>query len=280
MTLFTDKQYYIDQFLVDKMDLAIERYNHNRDSLFICDGSEGDGKSTMTFGLAYYIAWKMKKTFTVDNVFFDVEKMMKFASEKEGQIIIWDEACTMGMATSWQNRIQQKLIKVLMMTRKKKHFFFFNIPKFRKLNEYIVDRSVGLIHVYSPDMIRQGSFVYFKKDQKDFLYEMQKERGKKTYKMGWSFRGTFSNPKDIIDEVEYDKRKDQAILDIFKDEKPGNDGKYKKMLDEYRRNIALCEGYTLKERAKMVGVTEKTISKWKNTLIDHPVEFKPTMGTA
>ena len=54
MTKYTDREYYIDDFLVDKMDLAIERYNHNRDSLFICDGSEGDGKSTMTFGLAYY----------------------------------------------------------------------------------------------------------------------------------------------------------------------------------------------------------------------------------
>lgn len=211
--------------MVDIMDLAIERYKHNRDSLFICDGSEGDGKTTMTIGLAYYLAHKLSKPFTVDNLFFDVEKMMKFASETEEQIIIWDEACTMGMATSWQNRIQQKLIKVLMMTRKKRHFFFFNIPKFRKLNEYIVDRALGLIHVYSPDMIRQGHFVYFKKDEKDTLYEWQKERGKKTYKIGWSLRGSFSHPKNIIDDVEYEKRKDQAILDIFKDDvkKPTKD---------------------------------------------------------
>ena len=262
------------------MDLAIERYNYNRDSLFICDGSEGDGKSTMTFGLAYYIAWKMGKTFNINNVFFDVEEMMKFASKNEGQIIIWDEACTMGMATSWQNRIQQKLIKVLMMTRKKKHFFFFNIPKFRKLNEYIVDRSVGLIHVYSPDMIRQGSFVYFKKDQKDYLYEMQKERGKKTYKIGWSFRGKFSNPKDLIDEVEYDKRKDQAILDIFKDEKPAKDGMYKEKLDSLKINIARNGNFTMKDRAMLAGVTSKSVERWKKGVNVGTVDLRPSAGTA
>ena len=250
----------MDNFLIEKMDLAIDRFKHERDSLFICDGSEGDGKTTLSISLGYYLAWKLGKPFSVDNVFFDVEKMMKFASENEAQIIIYDEACLMAMATSWQNKIQQKLIKVLMMARKKKHFFFFNIPKFRKLNEYIVDRAIGLVHVYSPDMIKQGHFVYFKKDQKDWLYENQKERGKKTYKMGWSFRGSFSNPKNLIDNVEYEKRKDEAIRSIFKD-------------DVKKIDSTLEENKWLKERIASLPIkrdikaahfdrTPRTISKW------------------
>ena len=217
---WTDKEFYMDNYLIEKLDLAIERYNHNRDSLFICDGSEGDGKTTLSLSMGYYLAWKLGKPFSINNVFFDAEKMLKFAADNEEQIIIWDEACMNAMATQWQNRIQQKLIKVLMMCRKKKHFWFFNIPKFRKLNEYIVDRAIGLVHVYSPDMIKQGSFVYYKKDQMAWLYEYHKERGKKTYKLGWTFRGTFSNPKGLIDEVEYEKRKDEAIQSIFKDDTP------------------------------------------------------------
>jgi len=252
----TDRQYYIEKALVGKLDLMITRYKHNRDSLIICDGGEGDGKTTATIGYAYYLAQQLGKPFTVDNVFFDVEKMMKFAATTEGQVIVWDEAATTGMAVNWQNRIQQKLIQIMMMARKKKHIYFFVIPKFWKLNEYLVDRAIGLIHVYSPDLIKQGYFVYFKKEAKDYLYLQMKERKHKSYRVGYAFRGTFVKKGFVIDEKEYDRKKDEAIMAIFKDKKEN-----KINIKAIKKNIMLKE--FIKEKAKREGRTEKSICEEK-----------------
>jgi len=139
----------------------------------------------------------------------------------------------------------------LMMARKKKHFWFFVIPKFWKLNEYIVDRAVCLIHCYSPDMVKRGYFVYFMKDSKDFLYEKFKKKISKSYKTGWNFRGTFVKKGFVIDDKEYDRKKDEAIAAIFKDDEPKIDFKAKKTKEQLK--------ITIKRLAKHECRTEKNI---------------------
>ena len=269
----TDKDYYIEKALIGKLDLMIERYNHNRDSLMIVDGGEGDGKTTAAIGYAYYIAQKLGKPFSVDNVFFDCEEMMKFAATTEGQVIVWDEAATAGMAVNWQNRIQQKLIQIMMMARKKKHFWFFLIPKFWKLNEYIVDRSIGLIHVYSPDMIKQGYFVYFKKEAKDYLYLNMKERKHKSYRRGYAFRGTFVKKGFVIDKVAYEKKKDAAIMSLFENKRPLEAvAKLKKENEEFKKFIYELPGMTQVEKAVKLNKHPNTISKWGHGSITTPLQ--------
>ncbi len=256
--------YYIEKALKEKLDLALERYKKGRDSMWIVDGGEGDGKSTATIGWANYIAEKMDIPLTVDNIFFDAEDMLKYAATHTGQIIIWDEACTAGMATQWQSGLQQKLIKILMMARKKKHFWFFVIPKFHKLNEYIVDRAIGLIHCYSPDLVKQGHFVYFKKESKDMLYQIHKEKKHKSYKQHWSIRGVFVKKGFVIDEKLYDIKKDKAIMDVF------NDKKVKSNRDKEELNRIKGCAYILKKRykipnkemAEVYNVHENTIPTW------------------
>ena len=82
--------YSIEKLLKQKLDIAIQRYHDKRDNLFIVDGGEGDGKSTAVVGWANYIADKLGKPFSVDNIFFNAEEMLKFAAKTEGQIIVWD----------------------------------------------------------------------------------------------------------------------------------------------------------------------------------------------
>lgn len=233
--LVTDRQYYIEPALKEKFDLCIDRYNQNNDNLFIVDGATGLGKTTATIGWAYYIAQQIGKPFSVDNVFFDANKMMDFASSTEGQVIIFDEAATIGMSTDWQNKIQKKLIKILLMARKKRHFWFFIIPYFDKLNETIVRRAIGLLHVYSPDHLEKGSFVYIKEENKNFIYyKLKKEPGNNTwYRTNYAFMGRFPKNGFVIDEAEYEKRKDQAIRDIFNDD--NNDKETSRWKDRYNR---------------------------------------------
>ncbi|GAH05372.1 unnamed protein product, partial [marine sediment metagenome] len=55
-----------------------------------------------------------------------------------------------------------------------------------------------------------------------------KEKKHKSYKRHWSIRGTFVKKGFVIDEEEYDKRKDAAIMDLFKDKEKGVEMDHKK----------------------------------------------------
>lgn len=224
MVLVTDKQYYLDPKLKEKLDLMIARMKHGKDNLLLVDGDEGDGKTNMSMIVGYYFAHTTNREFNLDHIFFDLDKLIDFAIKTKEQVIIWDEGALGGLASEWWNKNQKKFIKLMMIARKRKHFWVVNIPKFFKLNEYfVIDRSVGLIHVYLSGGTLHGCFVYFNQIQKEKLWETWKKSRVRSYKRWYSFHGRFimflgkKRFKDIIDEVKYDKRKDEAIMSIAKE---------------------------------------------------------------
>jgi len=226
MVLVTNKQYYLDPRLKDKLDLMIKRMEVGKDNLVLVDGDEGDGKTNMSMGVGYYIAHTCNRAFGLENIFFDLDKLIDFAIKTKEQVIIWDEGALGGLASEWWNKNQKKFIKLLMIARKRQHFWIVNIPKFFKLNEYfVIDRSIGLIHVYMRGGIEHGRFVYFNQTQKEKLWEDWKKTHIRSYKKWWSFHGTFvmflekKKFEEIISDAEYNKKKDEAILSIAKEEK-------------------------------------------------------------
>ena len=262
MVLVTDKQFYMDPALKGKMDLCIDRCTkHKMDNLLIIDGDEGYGKSTLAVELAYYIAHQTKRPFTVDNVFFDIEKLIEFAKSTHDQIIVWDEAALGGLSTEWANKNQVELVKLLMVARKKRHFWIFNIPKFFKLNEYIlVDRAIGLVHVYARKELEIGRFCYFKKKSKEQLFYDRLRTRQRFYNKHHDFHGTFPNKlKELIDEEEYEKKKDEAIMSIGKDKEKENPYKTKLLILQAKiPKLPL----TQKELCLGLGVSKKSIYNW------------------
>ena len=226
MVLVTDKQYYLDPRLKDKLDLMIKRMEVGKDNLVLVDGDEGDGKTNMSMGVGYYVAHTCNRPFSLENIFFDLDKLIDFAIKTKEQVIIWDEGALGGLASEWWNKNQKKFIKLLMIARKRQHFWIVNIPKFFKLNEYfVIDRSIGLVHVYMRGGTEHGRFVYFNQTQKEKLWEDWKKTRVRSYKKWWSFHGTFvmflekKKFEEIISDEEYNKKKDDAILSIAKEEK-------------------------------------------------------------
>ena len=212
MTITTDLDYYMNDDLISLLDLTIKRQKRKWDNLLVVDGEERGGKTTMVKTMAYYIAWKKKQHISLENFFFDPQELLKFAISTEEQIIVWDEAAFGGLSTSWQSKMQQKLCTMLMVTGKYRHTYIFIIPSFFRLNRYMaLDRSSGLIHIYSPDMLSRGSFTCYNRSQKTWIYNSY--RKSETYGKVNSFRGQFTlkNTQNIIDEVEYEKKKDEAI---------------------------------------------------------------------
>lgn len=259
----TDKQYYMDNLLAKNLDYTLDRAAAGWDNLCIIDGDEGSGKTTLSWGIGYYLAWKLKKQFNVkDNIYFDVNRLMEKAATSTNEILIWDEAAIDGLGVEWRNKIQRKLIKILMVARKKNHYWIFLIPKFYKLNEYIaVDRSFFLIHVYSEDNISRGTYTFYNKKKKDFIYDVHKRQHKKFYKQ-YNFAGRFTKQYiKLVDNVAYEKKKDKAILDMFKDR-----GEERNTLAN--RLKGFC-GRWSKEDARFknellfhASVTERTVQNW------------------
>ena len=222
--IVTDKEYYMDDAYLSKLDLMVKRMEGTDDNILPIDGDEGQGKTEFAVGTCYYIAYKTGRSYGVDNIFFELEKGIKFAAETKEQIIHLDEGALGLLTTQWWNKNQQKFLQLVMVARKKKHFIVICIPKFYKLNQYIIEeRSIGLVHVYSRKNLHKGRFCYFKKDAKEKLYQDWTRKRIKNYRLYHNFHGSFVQAmkkvftQEQIDE--YEGKKDQAIMDLTKGDK-------------------------------------------------------------
>jgi len=265
--LYTDKQFYIDEKLREKLDLMVDRVvKHHFDNLMIIDGKEGYGKSNIASAISYYMAWKSEREFSIKNVFFLIDDMINFAIKTEKQVIWWDEAALGGLALESYNKIQIKLLKLLYVARKKQHFYIFVIPKYFKLREAIIDRAICLVHTYSRDEITRGRFTYYKTASLERMYDLWKRKRDKGYKKYYNLRGTFSETLPlIINEREYDKLKDKAILSIGGDSETSKETqRLRNKLDYLKKIYATLPNQTLKDLSKHSGINVKSISNWKN----------------
>lgn len=218
--IVTDKEYMIEDQLLLKLDLMVKRLKGSDDVILIVDGDEGQGKTEFAFGVCYYMGYKLKRDYQPsENIFFDLDEMIRYASYTKEKIIHFDEGALGLLRTHWQKENQQKFLQLVMVARKKKHFIVICIPKFHRLPPYIIeDRSIGLIHVYSHKNMYKGRYCYFTKKAKAKLYEDYKKKNIQSYQKNFSFRGKFIEASKRIftnDQIEeYEKKKDDAILSV------------------------------------------------------------------
>lgn len=266
----TDKDLYIDSKLKEKLDLMITRTmgKSEQDNVVLIDGDEGTGKTNIASLIAYYVAYKTKRELSINNVFFDLDKLIDFAMKTEKQIVWWDEGALGGLASEWWKKNQKRFMKLLMIARKRRHFFIICIPKFFKLNEYfVVDRSIGLIHTYADQGVNIGRFVYFTKAKKEYLFYEWKKSRRRGYKNYYDFRGRFTKTLGkVIDENLYDKKKDQAIMNMDGGEERRNESTIKKDVSLNFVKNAMKKGLTQKDIAEILGVTIRTIAKYSKQL--------------
>jgi len=268
----------IDKYLQNKLDLMVNRMTGGKkfDNLVLIDGDEGYGKSNLEVYIGAYVSSKTGRPLTLANVFFDLDKLLEFAMHTKEQIILWDEGALGGLANEWWNKNQKKFLKLLMVARKRKHFWVICIPKFFKLNEYLViDRSIGLIHVYAKDELEIGKFAYFGKRRKEQLYHDWRKSKQRNYGKFSNFRGDFPEalPK-IFDEDKYDRKKDIAIMSIDKEEE-------KKTPMQIRKEFAIKimkkweeDGVEMstKEKARYFDVDESTLRRYTREIRKQAVD--------
>jgi DNA-binding transcriptional regulator YiaG len=275
----TDKQIPLNSSLVQKFDLMIERVEQTKpchDTLVSIEGSEGVGKTTMAVILGYYVHSVTGRPFSEKNVFADVKKAIDFAQNTFGQIVIFDEPALDALSAEWWKESQKDLIKLLMLSRKKRHFFIFNITKFYKFSEYIVvDRAVCMIHLYEQQNDNRPAFAYIGKMCLENLYNDYRKKRERNYRKYKMFTGTFPDVLDpkmsynILDHFnveEYEKEKDKAILSIGK--------KMKNDVKELKRKLGSLKFPipTQIEFAKRLEVSITTLKSWKEDSMDKKIE--------
>lgn len=273
MVLVTNLQYYMDKALKAKIDLMIDRCtrpNPKRDAVLLIEGGEGEGKTNMAFQIAYLVSYETGRPFSNDNVFFRAEDVLKFAQNTEKQIIVYDEPALDMMSSEWWKKEQINLVKLLMTARKKRHFIIFNITKFYKFNEYIVvDRALGMVHVYSRNEIEPGRFVYIKKKNIEHLFLKYKSSKKRLYKKFYSLHGTFPDFVDgILDLEKYEKDKDAAIMSIGVESKVHPD---KQALWALKKKIGLIRDWPVTSKADLarrIGLRGETLIGWSKLKVE------------
>jgi len=267
--IVTDKKYYMDNVYLSKLDLMVKRMEGTDDNILPIDGDEGQGKTEFAVGTCYYIAYQTGRKYDVNNIFFDLEAGIKFAASTKEQIIHFDEGALGLLTTQWWNKTQQKFLQLVMIARKKKHFIVICIPKFYKLNQYIIeDRSIGLVHIYSRKNLKKGRFCYYTKNAKERLYQDWKRKRIKNYRKYYVFRGSFVQAmkkvftKEQLDD--YERKKDKAIMSLLK----VDDNKKKEvtaidvkaqMLNDLRRTFPEI---TLDKWAVAFGLTRRTLERY------------------
>lgn len=203
---------WLDGYLITWMDHLKDAVNKNWDSFVLIDGVEGSGKSSLAFTLAYYV----DRSFKADNVVFTPDEFIKAVDKaKPKTAIVWDEFVMGGLGDDAMTQIQRTLIKKMVTMRKKNLYIFLVIPYIFMLRTYFaVGRSRMLINVFSPDGLTRGKWKLYNYQRKKDLYF----KGKKffEYKVPHTLMGDFGNYTNwnIIDDKEYQKRKDQAMKSI------------------------------------------------------------------
>jgi hypothetical protein len=278
----TDKRIPFNQEFIRKIDLMIERItqkNPKLDAVFQFEGGEGLGKTSYSAATGYYVAFKTGKTFSDKNMFFDVKKAIDFAKTTEGQIIIFDEPAKGVLKAQWRNQLQQNLVVLLMLARKKRHFIIFNFVKFYKFNEYIVvDRCLGMAHLYERRDKKGYAFAYIPKSYLEDLYNDAIKKHQRNYFKYSVFTGEFPdvlNPEraynilDVFDIETYEKNKDKAISTIGEKEEEGpNPDRIALLKLKKAIGLSKCPIKNREELAERVGVHAKTLCEWAKLSID------------
>jgi len=272
----SDKTFAVDELLVKKIDVMCKLIEESSgDAVIIADGGEGTGKSNLLSIVCYLFSIKLNRRYTSDDIYFDLDEMMKEVQSSKERIFHFDEAALGALAGDWQNSLQKKFIKLLMIARKRKHIICMAVPQFWRLNRYFaVDRSKALLHTYLHQGIKHGKYSYYTLRGKEVLYdEIKRKRNSLAYRSPFSgskgrmgkhgcFIGNTAYQMDkLIDFAAYDKKKDRAIESLTEHNEDRRSVWEEIFYREYEEHLKLGCVKTQEYYGKKYGKAQRTIGR-------------------
>ena len=208
-----DLSVYYDGYLIDilnTMKKAIEK--HNTSIVLIIDGRSGKGKTTISNQIALYL----DNNYSIDNIYYNPDTFLEgLANAKKGDFLLFDEAMLIS-SRSALSRVNKMIIQSMSMIRSKNLYIGFCVNSVFDLDKNLaLSRADCLVHVYGEGLFDRGRFATFFKSPGDNINRLKGLylNGKKYYsytKPRANFYGKFTK-EFIVDEIEYEKRKQTAI---------------------------------------------------------------------
>jgi len=207
---------YIDGVLKANLDkYVVGRLTKTDDDVvFIIDGPERSGKSTLATQIAKYV----DPSLNIDRICMTPDEFRTaIENAKHGQCIIYDEAFTGLSSRRTLSEVNHIITQMFMEMGQKNLVVIVVLPTFFMLDKYVaLFRARGLFHVYRKGT-RKGFFMYFNAERKRLLYL-------KNYKT-MSYKGVRSNFKGrflgkyMVDEAEYRAKKKKALEEKWTDKR-------------------------------------------------------------
>lgn len=174
------KETWIHEELKKKLDHGTEIIKDNWDLIFIVDGLERSGKSTLAITCGGYLADRLGTPFTINNISKDsADAKSKLEHLPDRSVLIIDEGSLVFSSRDSGRKEQKELIKILNVIGQKNMVLIIVLPSFFRLNDYIsIDRARFLLHVYSTTQNGKevrGRFCYFGQYKKKLLFEEGKK---------------------------------------------------------------------------------------------------------
>ena len=135
------------------------RIEHDFDYVIVNTGDVGTGKSS--FSLLF--ATSYDPNFTIDNVFFSGEEMIKAAYKRhKGSVLILDEAGYALNPRDSMTRMNKDMAKILTVVRERNLVLMFNAPHLKDIDKSIRDRRVDLnvVHEVRKGRLPTGEIFY------------------------------------------------------------------------------------------------------------------------
>lgn len=190
-------------------------WNKKTSVVLVIDGRSGMGKTTLAGQVGLYC----DKDFGIKNFHFTPESFLKgLENAKKGEVVLFDEAMLISSRNAL-SEINKMIVIAMSMIRSKNLFVIFCVNSVFDLDRNLaLSRADILLSVYGAHLVDRGKFMAFFKgeDGKDRLKELYL-RGKKLYSYAYpksNFNTTFPKPF-VVDEDEYEKRKQKGVKDFL-----------------------------------------------------------------
>lgn len=208
-----NKETFLNVMLKEKLDFIVEDINKNWDFMFIIDGKERSGKSTLGITCGAYLSELLKTPFTINNIAtggYDALSKLEHLPDKS--VLLVDEAGLMFASADAMTKEQKQLRKVLEIIGQKNMAFILVLPVFTSLHHYpAVERSRFLLHTTADTKtLKRGTFSYYGEEAKRMFYKNYK-KDKPLPRP--EFMGNFDN-FDLWGE-EYRKTKVKSLFEAF-----------------------------------------------------------------
>lgn len=256
--MFNNVECYIDRYMAEQLETLIYNIKKDWDFFIIITGDRmvRPGKSVLGMTIGAYLAMRLKTPYTINNIHFDAEEMIKWAREQPPFTVVHLDEARESLNTSAEKQLQKNIIDYFSECGQLNHIFIVALPDFFELKENIaVARSEILLNVYRTETklikringqdyrivrFNRGQYEFFPRKLKQKLYDIARVTRRKSYglvkaKKVCSFTNTYP-----IDEALYRQKKRDYLMRY--ESKAVNLGQHKK-LTRLRDNLVkeLCE---------------------------------------